>query len=156
MPAAGSSLEAHVRRLLFLHCSNGAASGNPELPFVWLLREAIVSVRQRLPFWNEGWDLLPDHLHLIRALPNGDANFSNRWHLIKGHVVRVCGPGYLLGQHRSANQCGTLWTPIGLCRPSCTSVKGGRQVSSTSCLAALLIKNPAGEGRVLCRWLDGT
>lgn len=77
------------------------------------LREAIVSVRQTLPFRIDGWVLLPDHLHAIWTLPDGDADFSNRWRLIKRHVTRVCGPDYLrrefLTKRRSAKQCGTLW-----------------------------------------------
>jgi len=51
------------------------------------LREAIVSVRQTLPFRIDGWVLLPDHLHAIWTLPDGDADFSNRWRLIKRHVT---------------------------------------------------------------------
>lgn len=35
------------------------------------LREAIVSVRQTLPFNIDGWVLLPDHLHAIWTLPEG-------------------------------------------------------------------------------------
>ncbi len=68
------------------------------------LREAIVSVRQTLPFRIDGWVLLPDHLHAIWTLPDGDADFSNRWRLIKRHVTHVCGPDYrrpeLLTQRR--------------------------------------------------------
>lgn len=42
------------------------------------LREAIVSVRQTLPLKIDGWVPLPDHLHAIWALPEGDADFSSR------------------------------------------------------------------------------
>lgn len=77
------------------------------------LREAIVSVRQTLPFSIDGWVLLPDHLHAIWTLPDGDADFSNHWRLIKRHVTQVCGPDYLrrdfLTKRRSVKQCGTLW-----------------------------------------------
>jgi len=59
------------------------------------LREAIVSVRQTLPFNIDGWVLLPDHFHAILTLPEGDADFSNRWRLIKRHVTRACGPSNL-------------------------------------------------------------
>lgn len=59
------------------------------------LREAIVLVRQTLPFRIDGWVLLPDHLHAIWTLPKDDADFSNRWRLIKRHVTRACGSDYL-------------------------------------------------------------
>lgn len=42
------------------------------------LREAIVLVRETLPFRIDGWVLLPDHLHAIWTLPEGDADFSTR------------------------------------------------------------------------------
>ncbi|MBU2359913.1 MAG: transposase [Alphaproteobacteria bacterium] len=77
------------------------------------LREAITQVRQVLPFRIDGWVLLPDHLHTIWTLPEGDADFSNRWRLIKRHVTRTCGSKYFrpdfLTQRRSSKQCGTLW-----------------------------------------------
>ncbi|MFV0454012.1 MAG: REP-associated tyrosine transposase [Pseudomonas sp.] len=77
------------------------------------LREAITQVRQVLPFRIDGWVLLPDHLHAIWTLPVGDADFSNRWRLIKRHVTRTCGPAYFqsgfLTARRSAKRCGTLW-----------------------------------------------
>ena len=77
------------------------------------LREAIVSVRHTLPFRIDGWVLLPDHQHAIWTLPEGDADFSTRWRLIKRHVTRACGADYAhsgyLTKRRSAKQCGTLW-----------------------------------------------
>ena len=39
------------------------------------LREAIVSVRHTLPFRIGAWVLLPDHLHAIWTLPEGDSDF---------------------------------------------------------------------------------
>ena len=66
-----------------------------------------------MPFRIDGWVLLPDHLHAIWTLPDGDADFSNRWRLIKRHVTHVCSPDYrrpeLLTQRRCAKQYGTLW-----------------------------------------------
>ncbi|MBX9901542.1 MAG: transposase [Burkholderiaceae bacterium] len=51
------------------------------------LRAAIVKVRQTHPFKIDGWTLLPDHLHCIWTLPEGDADFSTRWRLIKREVT---------------------------------------------------------------------
>jgi putative transposase len=76
------------------------------------LREAIVLVREALPFRIDGWVLLPDHLHAIRILPAGDADFSTRWRLIKRHVTRTGGPAYRrpghLTERRAAKRCGTF------------------------------------------------
>jgi putative transposase len=52
------------------------------------LRSALSSVRQMLPFRIEGWVLLPDHMHCIWTLPDGDAAIGKRWGLIKAQVTR--------------------------------------------------------------------
>jgi putative transposase len=43
------------------------------------LREAITEVRTNMPFTVDAWVLLPDHLHAIWTLPEGDAAFGKRW-----------------------------------------------------------------------------
>jgi putative transposase len=47
------------------------------------LREAISATRARWPFTVDAWVLLPDHLHCLWSLPEGDADFSKRWSTIK-------------------------------------------------------------------------
>ena len=54
------------------------------------LREAIQQARTTLPFQIDAWVLLPDHLHCIWTLPEGDTNFSARWAIIKRHVSGGC------------------------------------------------------------------
>lgn len=77
------------------------------------LRQAIVDVRTRYPFDINAWVLLPDHLHTIWALPEADADFANRWRLIKTRVTKACGQWYtqpeFLTARRKAKKCGTLW-----------------------------------------------
>jgi len=62
------------------------------------LREGIQEVRQSLPFIIEAWVLLPDHLHAIWTLPDGDANYQARWAIIKRKVTKNCTG--LLAQQR--------------------------------------------------------
>jgi putative transposase len=50
------------------------------------LRHAIDHVRTRHPFEIVAWVLLPEHLHCIWTLPDGDADFSTRWRLLKKSV----------------------------------------------------------------------
>ncbi len=52
------------------------------------LREAISHVRSQRPFENLAFVLLPDHLHCIWALPEGDDDFPTRWRLIKSRFTR--------------------------------------------------------------------
>lgn len=53
-----------------------------------LLRRAMVRVRQRRPFEQIGAALLPDHMHLLWRLPEGDANYSMRIGAIKQAFTR--------------------------------------------------------------------
>ncbi len=47
------------------------------------LRNAILTVRRKRPFDIVAMVLLPDHLHCIWTLPQGDADYSTRWRQIK-------------------------------------------------------------------------
>ena len=53
------------------------------------LRDALSVVRSRHPFRLDAIVVLPDHLHAIWTLPNGDSDFSTRWRLIKDRSSRV-------------------------------------------------------------------
>ena len=62
-----------------------------DTPFRLALREGIALARKSLPFDIEAWVLLPDHLHCIWRLPEGDADYANRWASIKRYVSKRCG-----------------------------------------------------------------
>jgi REP element-mobilizing transposase RayT len=40
-------------------------------------------VRARAPFHIDAWVVLPDHTYCLWTLPDGDADFSGRWCMIK-------------------------------------------------------------------------
>jgi putative transposase len=61
-----------------------------EAPVREALREAIRQTRLTEPFNIDAWVLLPDHLHCIWTLPEGDADFSTRWAKIKRYVSQQC------------------------------------------------------------------
>jgi putative transposase len=52
------------------------------------LRGAIRHVRQTHPFRITAIVLLPDHLHAVLELPDGDSDYSTRWRLIKSQFTR--------------------------------------------------------------------
>ena len=52
------------------------------------LRRVYSLVTERHPFETIAICILPDHLHAIWALPNGDANFALRWSVIKRNFSR--------------------------------------------------------------------
>ncbi|MDB5799214.1 MAG: transposase [Rhodocyclales bacterium] len=48
-----------------------------------LLRQVVREVQERHPFKIHAWIVLPEHLHCILELPEGNADFALRWRLIK-------------------------------------------------------------------------
>jgi putative transposase len=55
------------------------------------LRAALETVLATRPFVIEVWVLLPDHLNCIWTLPEGDADFSTCWMMIKRGVAGMQG-----------------------------------------------------------------
>jgi putative transposase len=47
------------------------------------LRDATRKVRKGFPFEIHAWVVLPDHMHCVLQLPDGDSDFTLRWRLIK-------------------------------------------------------------------------
>jgi putative transposase len=55
---------------------------------VELLRRAFARAKARRPFSIDAIVVLPDHLHCLWQMPEGDADFSGRWRAIKQFVSR--------------------------------------------------------------------
>lgn len=53
-----------------------------------LLRSMFRAVRRQRPFVIDAAVVLPDHLHTLWTLPEGDADFSGRWRSIKAGFSR--------------------------------------------------------------------
>jgi putative transposase len=54
-------------------------------PCVSILREAFRYVLKNHPFHIEAIVILPDHIHTIWTLPEGDSDYPTRWRLLKSH-----------------------------------------------------------------------
>ncbi len=52
------------------------------------LREATRKTQARHPFQIDAFVVLPDHLHAVWTLPDGDSDFSLRWRLIKIYFAK--------------------------------------------------------------------
>ena len=79
---------------------------------VLALEEAIAGVRVRHPFEVDAQVVLPDHLHAVWALPEGDADYSTRWRLIKSSFTRAClqsQPAAASNASRAAKGEQTVW-----------------------------------------------
>jgi len=54
-----------------------------------ILVNAVNKVRKEYPFSLDAWVLMPDHLHVIWTLPDGDANYGKRLGLIKANFSKA-------------------------------------------------------------------
>ena len=68
-----------------------------------ILRDAFRQIKHNQPFEIEAMVVLPDHLHCIWALPEGDADYSSRWREIKKYVTKR------LTTARNARKEGDIW-----------------------------------------------
>jgi putative transposase len=70
------------------------------------LRAAIAAVRRAHPFEIDAAVVLPDHLHMIWTLPEGDRNFSTRWRLLKARFAMAfpAGPDLRASLRRRAEK----------------------------------------------------
>ena len=59
--------------------------------YIQSLRTVVQNVRSRHPFVIHGWVVLPDHIHCVIELPQGDSDFALRLRLIKSNFSK-CTP----------------------------------------------------------------
>ncbi|MCP3406790.1 transposase [Bradyrhizobium sp. CCGB01] len=76
---------------------------------VELLRAAFRETHQRHPFTIDAIVVLPDHLHTVWTLPEGDADFAMRWQLIKSTFSRRLARNERISQSRSARGERGIW-----------------------------------------------
>ncbi|WP_417707483.1 REP-associated tyrosine transposase [Pseudomonas sp.] len=80
-----------------------------DAPLRAALRRAIERVRLHRPFVIEGWVLLPDHLHCLWRMPQGDADFGSRWSMIKRLTSQAIALPGTVSLSRSLRRESGLW-----------------------------------------------
>jgi putative transposase len=75
---------------------------------VGVLREAVRKTKAERPFRIDAWVVLPDHMHAVWTLPDGDAEYSVRWRLIKARFSRGLPSGPLRPSHEARQERG-IW-----------------------------------------------
>jgi putative transposase len=73
------------------------------------LRNAFRKVRQQHPFTIDAMVVLPDHLHAVWTLPEGDAKFAMRWRLIKSVFSHGLPAGERISGSRAAKGERGIW-----------------------------------------------
>jgi putative transposase len=73
------------------------------------LRSAFRETRQRHPFTIDAMVVLPDHLHAVWTMPEGDRDFATRWRLIKSTFSRSLAAGEPVSASRAAKRERGIW-----------------------------------------------
>ncbi len=83
-------IRANVKGGVYFFTVNLAERNNNDLLIanIEILREAFRLTKQSYPFIIDACVILPEHLHCIWRLPEGDNGFSKRWRLIKTHFSK--------------------------------------------------------------------
>jgi putative transposase len=74
-----------------------------------LLREAFRKTRRRHPFTIDAIVVLPDHIHTVWTMPEGDADFATRWRLIKSTFSHSLSGGEPISASRAAKRERGIW-----------------------------------------------
>ena len=73
------------------------------------LRDAVRRAKRRYPFEIVAWVVMPDHLHAIWTLPEGDGDCGTRWMLIKSTFSRNIPGGERITAVRKRKRERGLW-----------------------------------------------
>lgn len=73
------------------------------------LRGAFATTLAERPFRCDAMVVLPDHLHAVWTLPDGDSDYSTRWRLIKARFSRAVRPSARRSASKLAKRERGLW-----------------------------------------------
>ncbi|MDF0516040.1 transposase [Bradyrhizobium yuanmingense] len=74
-----------------------------------LLRTAFREIRERHPFTIDAIVVLPEHLHTVWTMPDGDADFAMRWRQIKSAFSRNLATEEPISASRSGKAERGIW-----------------------------------------------
>jgi len=94
------------------------------------LRRAYAEMEKRRPFETVAICILPDHIHALWQLPDGDTDYAARWSLFKSGFSRGLPPdGNALRQQNSQAGKRHLAAPLlGACDPRRLGLRTARQL----------------------------
>ena len=73
------------------------------------LGRAFRMARAERPYTTVAWAILPDHLHCIWTLPEGDSDIASRWHRVKSAFSREIPRHERLSSRRLAKGERGIW-----------------------------------------------
>lgn len=69
-----------------------------------LLRTAVRKTKSERPFCVDAWVVLPNHMHAVWTLPDGDSDYSVRWSIIKARFSIQVDAGHKRQSHFSRRE----------------------------------------------------
>jgi len=72
------------------------------------LRDAFVRTISNRRFYIDAAVILPDHLHMVMTLPDGDCDYATRWRVIKARFSRGVDTGNVRPSHIRRSERG-IW-----------------------------------------------
>ncbi|MGH8687032.1 MAG: REP-associated tyrosine transposase [Burkholderiales bacterium] len=73
------------------------------------LRRAFAATRSESPFKIDAIVVMPNHLHCVWTLPEGDSDYSARWQRIKGRFSRKIPRGEAISASRNHKRERGIW-----------------------------------------------
>jgi putative transposase len=73
------------------------------------VRRAYAAVQERYPFETVAVCMLPDHIHALWQLPDGDADYASRWSLFKAGFSRGLPPSKTRSSSKIAKREKGIW-----------------------------------------------
>jgi len=73
-----------------------------------ILRQALRATMETRPFRIDAWVVMPDHMHCVWTLPEGDAEYAQRVQTIKAHFSRQLPMGPRRASHIARREKG-IW-----------------------------------------------
>ena len=73
------------------------------------LRQSVRRVRALMPFHIDAWVVLPEHMHALWTLPEGDADYARRWQAIKMAFSKRVTTGEMLSASRLRRDERGIW-----------------------------------------------
>ncbi len=74
-----------------------------------LLKDCIKKVYTSHPFEIIAWVVLPDHMHCLWRLPEGDTDYATRWRLIKSYFSKALTANEYRSPSRIKNSERGIW-----------------------------------------------
>lgn len=84
---------------LFLTVTLAERGARTLVDHIEILRTAVRRTRDARPFEINAWVVLPDHMHCVWTLPEGDRDFSTRVQVIKARFSREVPMGHRRVSH---------------------------------------------------------